>query len=209
MAQFLSRLRSRWRWLIGLLLGLLVLVAALPSVCQYDPARRWLLGAAFGKVNGDVAVDRVSFGWFSPPALYGLKIVDRQSKPVVTLVAAQGDTPLWRILMRPHAPGTFHFEQPRVHLVLREDGTTNLKQVFGENPFSDSVPLPQLAIQFSNHKRLPIQKAAGGKCHLVFGVGHGYLEFLMIKFATRISLDIDCPRAFAGTDSHKSDTDSP
>ena len=47
MAQFLSKLRSRWRWLIGLLLGLLVLVAVLPAVCQYDPARRWLLGAAF------------------------------------------------------------------------------------------------------------------------------------------------------------------
>jgi hypothetical protein len=173
MAQFLASLRSRWRWLIGLLLGLLVLVAALPSVCQYDPARRWLLGAALDKVNGDVAVERVSFGWFSPPALYGLKIVDRQSEPVVTLVAAQGGTPLWRILMRPHAPGTFHFEQPHVHLVLREDGTTNLKQVFGPLSQRRAEPQPtrqkevsetvrRLGVGVSIHNaRLSIRRAGG------------------------------------------------
>jgi hypothetical protein len=111
-----------------LLLVLLVFVA--PYVCQYDPARSWLLDLALDADRGRVTTQRASFGWFSPPAVHGLRVVDLQDQPVLTVACLQADRPLWRMLANWKEPGDFLLREPHLHLVLYEHDT-NLRRVFG------------------------------------------------------------------------------
>ena len=82
-------------------------------------------------MNGSVAVESVSLGWFSPVAVRGVEVKDAEGKPVLSVPAASGDRTLAALLCNYANLGRFRLESPKLSLVLRDDGS-NLEDLLAK-----------------------------------------------------------------------------
>lgn len=109
--------------LLLLLAVLAVLVWLLPIIAVHTPLALWTLKLATTDLNGSVSVESVSLGWFSPVAVMGVDVKDAHGKPVLTLTAASSDRTLASLLWNYSNLGRFRLVNPRLSLVLRDDGS--------------------------------------------------------------------------------------
>ena len=143
-----SRKRKIRRWIIGLVVGVLLLIVAAPYLAGMRPFRDMILRAALPPLDGTATARSASLGWFSPICFEGIEIRSPDGEPVVSIDRFQGDRPLWRLLFGAGDLGRFEIQRPRLAVVATEQGT-NLREVFGteEPPRIDTDKLPEVSVQ--------------------------------------------------------------
>lgn len=115
----------RWlrRCLLGSVVAVVVLIALAPSLVEWFPALRdRLIAALVGRVNGTVAVDSLSAGWFEPVVVRGLRVVHPSKERVIEVEQIETDRRLWQMVWTPSDLGTIRVERPIVSLDIRQDG---------------------------------------------------------------------------------------
>jgi hypothetical protein len=127
------------RKLGGGLLMLLVLVAASPYVAALRPFRDAILRAVLPEINGTIASSGASLGWFSPIEFRDIQISSPDGTPVVVVPSIRGNLPLWQYLLGGRDLGVLRMQQPRLNVVVREDGS-NLSQLVAEDPEQPGQP---------------------------------------------------------------------
>jgi hypothetical protein len=80
------RRKRRWlRALIVVLAIIMVLIAALPTLVSWGLGQGLIRSAINKSINGTVAIDTLSVGWFSPLKMHGFTITDRSGAEAVKL----------------------------------------------------------------------------------------------------------------------------
>lgn len=130
MADSTPRASRGRRWLLfvgGALLGLLIVVALLPTLVSAGLGQGWIRGAIDRRINGTVAIDQMRFRWLGGQTIRGLRIADADGNQV-TDVDVHLDSTLLGILFRQPGPldvtlsGTIRGE-------IRPDGSLNLAEL--------------------------------------------------------------------------------
>ena len=140
------RKRRRWPWILGGLLALLLIGAALlPAILSTGPVRRMVLGRVNRQLNGKVEVDSWSLSWFSGIRIHNVRVTDAQGDAVAEIGSISVPASLPGLLRGVKRLGTVEVNQPRAYLVLRPDGSTNLddlvKPAAARKPPSKPQPL--------------------------------------------------------------------
>lgn len=121
--------RRGWgRWLVGGLVLLLGVIWLTPIVVAKSPLLSWVVGSLTAEVQGKVRVESASLGWFSPIEMSGVEIHDANGQPVVEVSKLTGERWLTGLLWDSSNLGRFRAENPKLTLVLRDDGS-NLEDV--------------------------------------------------------------------------------
>jgi hypothetical protein len=119
------------RWLAALALLLLVLWF-LPGIVVNTPLLGWLISKAETNINGSVSVQKVAcWSWASPLIVSGVEVRGAEGKPVFSLAAAYSEKSPLRMLLDGGDLGRFHLEQPRLNVILRDEGS-NLEDLLKE-----------------------------------------------------------------------------
>ena len=123
--------RRWWLWLLLTPIAtLVVLVGAAPTLVSSIPAlRNWVVQKAAGPINGDVTVERLEAGWFSPIVLTNVRVTPKSSEPALTIERIESDRSLWKMATSLSDMGTIRIERPVAYLDLRKDGS-NWKDLF-------------------------------------------------------------------------------
>ena len=118
-----------WKW-IGAAAGVVLLLLALaPYLASLGLFRDTLLRAVMPKMHGSVHSGGASLGWFSPIRFDQIEIRSDDNAQVVAIDRLEGNRTLWQMLVDRSDLGRFRIEQPRLDVVLSEQGS-NLGQVF-------------------------------------------------------------------------------
>jgi translocation and assembly module TamB len=115
--------RSRRRRLMVALLLLATCAWFLPAIAAHTPLLRWIVAQAASQLSGTVTVKSASLGWFSPIAAYDVEIHDIAGEPVLQVAKLTGDRSLAAILWNSSKLGQFRLEQPKLSVLLRDDGS--------------------------------------------------------------------------------------
>ena len=143
--------KRRWLrrtlWGVGVILVLLiVLVALAPTLLSTGPGTSVAERIGGGLVNGKLELEDLSLGWFSGTKVGGLSIEDEQGIRVVEVANFASGLTLWEALRQDFDLGetTGRVNLPKI--LVYEDGTTNLHEVFGIEPSSEESqePMPQV-----------------------------------------------------------------
>jgi hypothetical protein len=109
---------------------LLAFVALLPTLVSTGPGMRWAASLAEGRINGTVAIEDLSVGWFGGTRIEGLVIQDEQGRPVVQIAELAADPGVFGWLGSPIDLGDAWFRINLPIVEVYDDGTTNLHRVF-------------------------------------------------------------------------------
>jgi len=120
--------RRRRRLVIAACLVLLALVWMLPAVIARTPLLGSILAGATAELNGSLAVESVSLGWFSPVVARGVTLRDAQNRPVLEAADLTGERSLLGILLDRSRLGRFYLTEPKLNVVTRTGGS-NLEDV--------------------------------------------------------------------------------
>ena len=122
--------RRRWRRrLLAAAGAALLLVVMAPYLFSWGPCRRLILSVVPTRIHGTISAERASAGWFSAPVLEEFAIRADSGEPLISVESVELEQPLWRLLSHPSDLGRIKAEHPRVHLLLREQGS-NFEDVF-------------------------------------------------------------------------------
>lgn len=137
------RFRHRWQWLLGVLVALGVLVGSAPMLVAHSPLLDWIVGLAAADLCGKVSIRSASLGWFTPPAFWGVEVCDAAGQPVVEIPSVAGDKSLVALLWSRSNLGQFRLQNPKLTLVLRDDGSNveDLLAKYLAAPRTTSQPL--------------------------------------------------------------------
>jgi len=122
--------RGARRLLVGVVL-LVGLVWAAPILVAHSPLLGWVIDQAAADLEGSVSVESASLGWFSPPRVSGVKVVDRNGELVIELPAAEGEKTLLGLVTNLSRLGTFQLDRPTVHVELRDEGS-NIEELIAK-----------------------------------------------------------------------------
>ena len=128
---------------LGVLLVLVLLVAAAPTLLSSGPGRNLILGMANERVAGTVAIDDLSLRWFGPQRIVGLRLADPAGDPVVTVAEFKTGLSLLQALRGRLGLGETLIRGLRVELALDPSGQDNLEAAIGlaQQPGAPSGPL--------------------------------------------------------------------
>ena len=128
---------------LGVLLVLVLLVAAAPTLLSSGPGRNLILGMANERVAGTVAIDDLSLRWFGPQRIAGLRLADPAGDPVVTVAEFKTGLSLFQALRGRLGLGETLIRGLRVELALDPSGQDNLEAAIGlaQEPGAPSGPL--------------------------------------------------------------------
>ena len=121
--------RSRWRFrlfLCFLLVGMGVWF--LPWLATRGPLRQPLLTWCLPQLDGQIQVEEVSASWFSPIEMQGVRVVDAQGTVVLAAKSVRSEDSLAAVILDSSHLGTFHVDEPTLHVVMREGGS-NIEDV--------------------------------------------------------------------------------
>lgn len=124
------RRRSR-RWLVlwPVLLLLLAVAWFAPLLVANSGLQSKIVSAALKGFEGRVRVGHLSLGWLSPIVAQKIEIVDVHDQPLLQVAAVRTQKSLFSLLWQPGAVGVIAADQPRLNLILRQDGS-NLEDAF-------------------------------------------------------------------------------
>lgn len=124
--------RTPRRWLRRLLflVGVAaILVALAPEIVARTPLLQKLIAVGTAEMRGTLALDGASLSWFSTPSLTKLSLVDEGGLPMLAAESISGDRTLWQLLVSPRQLGRYRIVRPEIHIVVRDNGTTNFEYV--------------------------------------------------------------------------------
>ena len=139
------RRRRRW-WILGSTLGLLAFLWLIPPIVAHSPLLNWIVDTSASDLDGTLTVRSASLGWFSPIGLSGVEVRDARDQSVLEIPQIQGDKSLAAILCDFSKPGNFQLQEPKLKLVVRQDGS-NLEDILanylvaGDEPANVQVAL--------------------------------------------------------------------
>lgn len=117
-------------------LTLAVLAAVVGALAPEIVARTALLQRVVdwgvADLQGRAFVGSASLSWFSPPTMSNVELFDEAGFVVVKAPSAVADRSLWQIASSPTQLGRLRFERPEIHLVVADDGTTNIERVLAK-----------------------------------------------------------------------------
>lgn len=134
----------RRHWPIVALLAVISFLWLLPVFVAHTPIIDAAVRKALSDLNGTVRVRSASLGWFSPIVLHGLEIRGPDDQPLLEAAEAQGEVSLLGMLWDPARLGRFRLREPKLSLVLRDDGS-NLEDALAEY-FASKEPSSPLDI---------------------------------------------------------------
>ena len=86
----LPRRKKRWPLVVGgIILLLILLVLALPSLLCTGPGVAIMESQINGRIQGKIAINQLSLGWFSPVSVYGLSVRDSAGNIILSDVNLQ------------------------------------------------------------------------------------------------------------------------
>lgn len=132
--------RLWWKVTLGLLLLLILLVILAPFLVASPLGRPLLLSQVNKNLHGNVAVDRLSLGWFSGAGASNILIKDDQGNIIARLSQLQTNLSLWSVLTGSYDFGKVIIRGDELHLVAYDDGTTNLSRLLGAATHTPSQP---------------------------------------------------------------------
>jgi hypothetical protein len=110
------------------LIGLVALVAALPTVIARTGLRHQLPTLARPGAPDGISIGEADLSWFSPVVLRNLQIPDLQGKPLLMVREIRTDRPLWELATNPGDVGRITISDPDCRITARTQGT-NLGEV--------------------------------------------------------------------------------
>lgn len=138
--------RKRWKWLVGLALFLLGVIAALPYVASSMRARDWLLAKANAALSpGRLEIQEFRFSWFRPTEIRGMTIFDPQGKTVVDSRIVHWSRNLIGIVFDQPRYGTLRLEDAVLDIERHEDGSIDLVQAL--EPILVGTPQTEFVIE--------------------------------------------------------------
>ncbi|HSH40996.1 MAG TPA: hypothetical protein VK973_02595, partial [Arenicellales bacterium] len=127
-----ERRRRRYPWIIaGLLLAIVALVAAAPSLLSSPAVRGPLLGWYNDAIPGEIEVSNVSLSWFGGQTIQGVVVRDAQGQTALRLDELSTDLSLFGALRRQFTVGRTVVRGLDIDLRFTEDGGNNLAAAFG------------------------------------------------------------------------------
>ncbi len=133
--------RSPGRWLMGAaLVAVVLLVWLMPALVANSPLLGWFVGSLAPDLRGTVTTQSAALSWFSAPRLQGIEIHDERGEPVLAIDELRSDRSLLAILWDSANPGRLRLEKPKLHVVVRDDGS-NLEDVLAAY-LASTEPLP-------------------------------------------------------------------
>lgn len=114
-----------WRrhWPIVAVAATVSIVWLLPIFIAHTPIIDRLVRSAARDLNGTVHVQSASLGWFSPVVLRGVEVRGPDGQPLLEIPEARGGASLLAILLSKARLGHFRLREPKLTLVLRDDGS--------------------------------------------------------------------------------------
>ena len=138
--------KRHWRWLV-VVVALAAIIWFLPAIVVHTPILNWAIGKAAADLNGTVTVGSASLGWLSPIEVDGVEVKDTAGKSVLVLPAATSEKTLAGILCNYTSLGQFTLKNPKVSIVLRDDGS-NIEDVLAKY-LAPKEPSPPMKIGLS------------------------------------------------------------
>ncbi|MEM9251930.1 MAG: hypothetical protein AAGB29_06230 [Planctomycetota bacterium] len=136
--------RNKWLLRAGIALGavvvlLLVLVLAAPTLLSTGPGNGVLLGIANGRIPGTAQAKSISVGWFSGPAITDLQLDDPDGKQVLTVGSIDmPDTSLLKLATGNLHLGEITLSDLTATIVGDGKGGTNLEAALAEKSSASS-----------------------------------------------------------------------
>ena len=119
-----GRWRKRRRLTIAgiVILGLVLLVALLPTIIAHTPLMAYFVRRA-AMLDGTITFHSASVGWFSSASVSGIEIRDAQGETVLEADSLTCDRSLLKLLFNSSNVGTLRIEKPRLNAKLTRDGS--------------------------------------------------------------------------------------
>lgn len=152
--------RRRGRRILTVLAVLFVMLAgaviALPYLASTAWATQKIVGTVNGRIDGELALDRLSLAWFRPCKLSGIRVNDPSDREVVVAesIAVQGG--VWGLVKAMGLPKEIQIQAPKVTLYVTDSGGVSLADAFAsgkpaEPSESESkAKLPDLRVVISD-----------------------------------------------------------
>ncbi len=172
------RRKRRWRRvLVGLVVAVVALVAAVPWVLNLGPVRSMVVGRINSAIApGSVVVEGWSLGWIAPVRIDGIALVDPKGKQVIAAREVRFDYGMLElILARPYL-GTITVERAKIDIERRVDGTIDLLDALA----STGKPTPTPSNQQGNPEPNP---AASSKLAVKVVIKDGTLRVVSPELA--------------------------
>ncbi|MCH2181514.1 MAG: hypothetical protein MK108_05865 [Mariniblastus sp.] len=169
--------KRKWpRRLAILLAGLMLLVYFLPSLILLGPIRQRLVDWALSDLHGQVQMESISTGWFSPIRIRGLELLDENGQVIASVPQVTTSKRLIDFL-RSEQLGRIELAKPTLQIELTREGS-NLETALAEYLQADADSLdslPQLEIDIT-----------GGTLSLSGPAGHAVQKFDAIEANLKI-----------------------
>lgn len=113
----------RWVRRVIMLSALVALVWAAPIIVAKGPWRNALLGWALADLRGTATVGSCSLGWFSAVQATDIEIRGEDGELILSAPSLSSDKPLLSLLLNLNDLGGFRCEQPKLNVIVRDDGS--------------------------------------------------------------------------------------
>jgi hypothetical protein len=165
--------------LLGIFLLVLLIVALLPTIASTAPVKSMVLERINRRLNGAVAIDSWSLGWFSGFKLRGIRLADAQGRTVVAIRSVIVPASVPALLGSHRQLGAVAIESPKADIVLYPDGTNSLTRLIkpaqaaaGGDPPDPATPPQPLGFDVTGvigimNGELSLQSAKAGRLFLV------------------------------------------
>lgn len=166
--------KRRWlRILLVVVLLLVLLVALLPTIASTGPVRGMILSRANDVVQGTVAIDSLSLGWFSSQRIEGISLTDPQDRQVVLVGSVEWSRGLLGAIFAGLDLGELTVEQPDLTLYVKPEGGVSLSDAVA--PTKPSEPKEEPSEPFDAEGLKLAAKLNGGRVRIVQPDGQEYV----------------------------------
>jgi hypothetical protein len=136
-------------WLASRLLVVAVLLAVLlyflPTLIISTGAWRKVLAAAAPGIAGQIQIQSLRLGWFSPIEIQGLVVRDESGAPLAEAPLVRSNKTLLAIALDHNNLGTFELQQPKANIVVRADGS-NVEDFLAKLPKSAGPSMTSVGV---------------------------------------------------------------
>ena len=190
------RKRRRWPWI---LLILFVLLYFLPTLIVQTPLKQKAIDWATADFKGDIVVDNISAGWFSPTKISGVTVLDETGQPLLTVDQVTTNKSLYGFATAGNDYGSIEIESPKIYLKLRPDGS-NLEDAIAEYMKPSDEPatdLPHLLLHV-NQGELHIASTTDSRTTLINNLN---INSEIAGETAAVIADVNCSAATTGESS--------
>lgn len=134
------RRKKRMGWRLALLVVVLLgVVAALPTIVGSTPARDTLLGWSLPDTGWAITSQGASFSWIGTQTIQDIRLTDPEGKEFFTCKTVTLDRSLLSLLIDGDSLGRVLIQQPEMNLVTRSEGS-NLEDLLSEVSQQQQAP---------------------------------------------------------------------